>query len=103
MQAIKLGFKRLDGAPIDGLHQSGLKKGDECRRSVHGSAGKKGGDADGQAPWRSERGREWKSTDRWALLRRERGEGGGEVGRQQPKARGRARGGDWARTRSGLD
>jgi hypothetical protein len=35
MQAIKLGVKRLDDAPIDGIHQSVLKKGYECslRRS----------------------------------------------------------------------
>jgi hypothetical protein len=41
-----------------------------------GSARKKGGDTDERAPQCSESGREWKSTDRWALLRSEMGEGG---------------------------
>jgi len=35
--------------------------------------GRKGGDADEQAPRRSERGREWESADRGALPRSERG------------------------------
>ena len=30
MRVITPGVKRLDGAPIDGLHQSAFEEGDEC-------------------------------------------------------------------------
>ena len=44
MRAITPGVKRLDGAPIDGLHQSAFEEGDECPLQRSRLGGEEGGE-----------------------------------------------------------